>query len=93
MPALAPIRAHGILHQRQADLVTDAFRALLLKVMGYRAEVIEFISPEHTARNLMLRALRTGDPGDPHALAEYHAFKRFTGVTPYLETLLPPLPA
>jgi SAM-dependent methyltransferase len=88
IPALASIHHHGILHQRQADLITDAFRALLLKLMGYRAEVIEFTSPEHTARNLMIRAVKVHAPGDAAALREYHHFKQFTGVTPYLERVL-----
>jgi len=90
IPALAPIHHHGILHQRQADLITDTFRALLLKVMGYRAEVIEFISPEHTARNLMIRAVKIRAAGDADAIAEYAAFKKFCDVTPYLEKHLPP---
>ena len=88
VPALGPVHHHGILHQRQADLITDAFRALVLKVMGYRAEVIEFISPEHTARNLMIRAVRVREAGDTAALREYQAFKEFTGVVPYLEKAL-----
>ena len=79
---------HGILHQRLADVVTDAFRALILRVMGYRADVIEFISPEHTARNLMIRAVKVAPPGDPAFLREYADFKAFTGVTPYLEKAL-----
>ncbi|HEY4329367.1 MAG TPA: SAM-dependent methyltransferase [Phycisphaerae bacterium] len=88
IPALAPLHHHGILHQRQADLITDTFRALILKVMGYRAEVIEFISPEHTARNLMIRALRVRSSQDPAAIKEYQQFKQFTGITPYLEGAL-----
>jgi len=88
IPQLAPVHHHGILHQRLADMVTDTFRALLLEVMGYRAEIIEFISPEHTARNLMLRAVRVRDPGNPAALERYRQFKTFTAVTPYLETAL-----
>jgi SAM-dependent methyltransferase len=89
IPDLAPIHHHGILHQRLADIITDTFRALFLEVMGYRAEVIEFISPEHTARNLMLRAVHVHDPGDPGPLDRYRRFKSFTGATPYLETLCP----
>ena len=85
--ALRPIERHGILHQRFADLVTDAFRALVLRVMGYRTDVIEFISSEHTARNLMIRAVRTGG-GSAEAVREYQEFKTFTGVTPYLEQAL-----
>jgi SAM-dependent methyltransferase len=89
IPDLTPVHRHGILHQRLADIVTDTFRALFLEVMGYRAEVIEFISPEHTARNLMLRAVRTRDPARPGPLDLYLRFKSATGVTPYLETLCP----
>jgi SAM-dependent methyltransferase len=91
IPDLAPIHHQGILHQRLADIITDTFRALLLEVMGYRAEVIEFISPEHTARNLMIRAVRVHDAGAPAALDHYHRFKSFTGVVPYLETALAPM--
>src|SRR5262245_54504331 len=45
---LRPVFRHGILGQRTADIVTDAFRALALRVMGYRSEVVEFVSTEHT---------------------------------------------
>lgn len=85
---LTSVHRHGILHQRLADIVTDTFRALLLDVMGYRAEVIEFITPEHTARNLMIRAVRIGQPGKTGAVERYRQFKAFAGVTPYLETTL-----
>jgi SAM-dependent methyltransferase len=88
IPALRPLHRHGILHQRTADLITDAFRALILRLFGYRTDVVEFISPEHTARNLMIRAVKTSAPGDPAFLAEYRAFKGFTQVTPYLEEAL-----
>ena len=86
--ALAAVHRQGILHQRQADIVTDTFRALLLEVMGYRAEVIEFISAEHTARNLMIRAVRVRGVGAEEAVARYAGFKAFCGVTPYLERAL-----
>jgi SAM-dependent methyltransferase len=88
VPALRPLHRHGILHQRFADLVTDTFRALILRLAGYRTDVVEFISPEHTARNLMIRAVKAVPPGDPAFLKEYAAFKAFTGVTPYLEMAL-----
>jgi SAM-dependent methyltransferase len=86
--ALAPVLRHGILKQRTADIVTDAFRALLLRILGYRAEVIEFTDPEHTSRNLMLRAVRAVEPGAEDSLREYEELKRFWGVTPYLEGLV-----
>lgn len=85
---LRPLLRHGILRQRTADLVTDAFRALSLRVMGYRTEVVEFVGTEHTARNVMLRAIAGLPPGDPAAVSEYQALKRFWGVTPYIEKAL-----
>ncbi|MEX2236698.1 MAG: SAM-dependent methyltransferase [Dehalococcoidia bacterium] len=87
-PGLAPIFRHGILKQRLADIVTDSFRAQLLRVHGYRAEVIEFVDSEHTARNLLIRAVKTDKLADEKAAAEYAAFKEFWGVTPHLEKLL-----
>ncbi len=85
--ALKGIERHGILRQRFTDLVTDAFRALVLRVMGYRTDVIEFISPEHTARNLMIRAVRTGAES-AEAVREYREMRALTGVVPYLEKAL-----
>jgi hypothetical protein len=86
--ALRPIFRHGILRERTADVVTDAFRALALRVMGYRTEVVEFISTEHTARNLMIRAVRGPAAGEAAFVAEYLQMRRFWGVTPYIETVL-----
>jgi hypothetical protein len=85
---LRPVLRHGILQQRTADLVTDAFRALVLRLMGYRTDVVEFISPEHTGRNLMIRAVRGAPLGDVDLVNEYVAMRRFWGVTPYLEGAL-----
>ena len=86
--ALRPVLRHGILRQRTADLVTDAFRALALRVMGYKTDVVEFVSPEHTARNLMIRAVRGAAVGEPAAVAEYAEMKRFWGATPFIERAL-----
>ena len=85
---LRPLLRHGILQQRTADLATDAFRALILRIMGYRTDVVEFISPEHTARNLMIRAVRALPPGEASFVQEYLEMRRFWGVTPYLEQAL-----
>jgi hypothetical protein len=85
---LRPILRHGILHQRAADLATDAFRALALRIMGYRTEVVEFISPEHTARNLMIRAVRGAPAGEAAFVREYQDMKRFWNATPFIETAL-----
>lgn len=85
---LRPLLRHGILQQRTADLVTDAFRALALRIMGYRTDVVEFVSPEHTARNLMIRAAGGLPVGEIAFVNEYVDLKRFWGVTPYIETAL-----
>jgi hypothetical protein len=85
---LRPLLRHGILHQRTADLLTDAFRALALRVMGYRTEVIEFISPEHTARNLMIRAVRGAAVGERTFVIEYLQMRQFWGVEPCIERAL-----
>lgn len=86
-PLKAALR-HGLLKERTADIVTDAFRAQLLRLAGYRTDVIEFIAAEHTAKNLMIRAVRTGRSGEPKVRREYDEMKAFWGVTPYLEGLL-----
>jgi SAM-dependent methyltransferase len=85
---LRPLLRHGILHQRTADIVTDAFRALALRIMGYRTDVVEFISAEHTTRNVMIRAVRGVPAGDAAFVAEYKQMRRFWEVTPYIETAL-----
>ncbi|AMV27110.1 Methyltransferase domain protein [Gemmata sp. SH-PL17] len=87
---LRPVLRHGILLQRTADLVTDAFRALALRIMGYRTDVVEFVATEHTPRNLMIRAVRATFPkvGDAGHIAEYIELKRFWRVTPYIEKAL-----
>jgi len=87
-PILQPMLRHGILKERTADIVTDAFRALVLRIMGYRTEVVQFVDPEHTAKNLMIRARRGLKPGDRRFVREYEELKRFWGVVPYIEGLL-----
>ncbi|NDJ77850.1 MAG: SAM-dependent methyltransferase [Chloroflexi bacterium] len=87
-PDFAPVWQHGILKHRLGDILTDTFRAQILRLLGYRADVIEFISPEHTDKNLMIRAVHTAAPGDPEAIQDYRALRDLWGVTPYLESLL-----
>jgi hypothetical protein len=56
--------------------------------MGYRTDVVEFISPEHTARNLMIRAVRGAPAGEASFANEYRELCRFWGLRPYIETAL-----
>jgi hypothetical protein len=85
---LRPLLRHGILHERTADLFTDAFRALALRIMGYRTDVVEFVSPEHTARNLMIRAVRGAPMGEAAFVNEYLRMREFCGVAPCIERAL-----
>jgi SAM-dependent methyltransferase len=80
---------HGLLLGRQADLVTDALRAAALETLGYRVDVIEFVSSEHTAKNLMLRAVRSPSPArERRAAAEFVDLRDRWVVSPAIERLL-----
>lgn len=58
----------GILAHRQADLVTDGVRALLLEACGYKVNVFEFISTEHSSKNIMITGIRTDGVGGNEAV-------------------------
>lgn len=86
-----PLRAllrHGILRERQADLLTDACRAQLLRILGYRVKIVEFVAPEATPRNLLLRATAGLTKGQGPVVEEYLALRDFWRITPALERLL-----
>lgn len=61
----------GLLKQRHADLVTDAARGLLLEAEGYAVRVIEFVSTEHSAKNLMIAAVRSAEVDRSAAAEQY----------------------
>ncbi len=84
----APVLRYGILHERLGDVLTDSFRALTLRMMGYRTDVMQFIGDEHTPKNIMIRAVKALPAGEPKFAQEYTELKEFWGVTPYLEGLL-----
>ncbi|MDB6175426.1 MAG: hypothetical protein JWL59_4737 [Chthoniobacteraceae bacterium] len=78
---LHEIMRHGILHERQAEIVTDAIRALLLEIHGYKASVFEFISSEHTGKNLMIAATKRPHPLAPDLLRRrLHEMLDFYGI-------------
>ena len=78
------VTKYGLLEQRFADLLTDALRAHILKLVGYRSEVIEFIGGEHTPRNLMIRAVKTGAIADPIDFQSYEEMVKLWKITPAL---------
>ncbi|MGM9859006.1 MAG: class I SAM-dependent methyltransferase [Bacilli bacterium] len=53
---------YGIIQERTSSLITDALRANLLELQGYRTQILEFIDIEHTPKNLLIRAIKTGSP-------------------------------
>jgi len=90
-PAPAPyqeITRHAIMRERFADVLTDSLRASLLRLHGYRADVVEFVDSAHTPRNLLFRARRTGAPATAVQRAEYDALTAQWNVTPALAKLL-----
>jgi SAM-dependent methyltransferase len=81
----------GLMKERLGDLLTDSLRAQILRIAGYRVEVIEFIGGEHTPRNLMIRALKTGAAPDAIDTQRYRELCNQWGVTPVLESKIPSL--
>jgi SAM-dependent methyltransferase len=92
-PTPAPyalLTRHGILRERFADTLTDALRASILRLVGYRVDVVEFVESAHTPRNTMLRATSTGARGSvPGGVREeYDDLVATWGVTPKLAELV-----
>ena len=79
---------NGIMKERLGDLLTDALRMQILKLSGYRVEAIEFIGGEHTPRNLMIRAVKTGAIADSAEQQRYDEMISLWKVKPALAVLL-----
>ena len=82
------ITKFGLMKERLGDLLTDSLRAQLLRIVGYRVEVIEFVGGEHTPRNLMIRAVKTDAKPDQLDIDRYLEITAQWGVTPVLEKKL-----
>ena len=84
---LQPMLKYGVHLGQEADMVTDAIRALLLEAYGYRVRILEFVSLEHTSKNKMILAVRSTPNED--ALDEIEQLKIYYGIVHHtLETLL-----
>ena len=57
---LAPIFKYGLIKERMAALITDAMRAEYLESKGYDVQILEFIDMEHTPKNILIRAVKSG---------------------------------
>jgi len=82
------VTRNGIMKERLGDLLTDAIRMQIMKLRGYRVEAIEFIGGEHTPRNLMIRAVKTGATPDPSDEAKYLEMLALWKVKPALASLI-----
>ena len=78
----------SILRERLCDILTDSFRAMILRILGFKVQVIEFVSSEATARNIMLKCEYAVKPGQPGPVSEYLELRDYWKVTPWLETRL-----
>jgi len=87
-PPFAALTRHPILRERFADVLTDSIRADLLRLLGYRVDVVEFIDSKHTPRNALIRALRTEAAPTERRIGEYTELVAGWQVRPALAELL-----
>lgn len=66
----SPILKYGIFKERQYEMVTDTLRALILEKYQYNTKVFEFISNEHTRKNVMLIGQKSTKKADKEMLSE-----------------------
>jgi SAM-dependent methyltransferase len=84
---LQPLLRHGLAKERFAALVTDALRAQLLELAGYRTQLVEFVDLEHTPKNVLIRSVR-GAPAGADVRRAYEELRDSLGLAPALERLL-----
>ncbi len=88
---LSNVVKYGILKERQAEIITDSLRAMLMEAFGYKTKVFEFVSTEHTPKNLLIVGRKTTDinPDKQQILSNVQKIKEIYGIDKhYLETLL-----
>lgn len=87
--ALSSVTRHGILLERQAEMVTDTIRALLLEAYGYKTKVFEFIGTEHTPKNVMIVGVKSNHVAKEENIEKVKALKDMFNIQEhYLEKLL-----
>ncbi|WP_285059014.1 class I SAM-dependent methyltransferase [Pedobacter ginsengisoli] len=55
---ISVLTKYGIFMERQAEMVTDGIRALILEYFGYKTKVFEFISDAHTPKNILIVGIK-----------------------------------
>lgn len=83
-PALDIMLQHGLVRERFAALATDAVRAEILSLVGYEAQLLEFIDMENTPKNILIRAYHTGKKPSSEQRANYDAFINLLNAKPFL---------
>ena len=78
----------GVLKEQLGDVMTDALRASLLRLVGYKVDVFTFVPVEHTPRNNLIRATRTPGRDTADAEASVRALAAMFDVRPRLAELL-----
>ena len=89
-PVDEPMLKHGIIKDKFTELLTDGLRGLKLEARGYDVSMIEFTSLEHTARNIMIKAVKTDLPSEASmakASREYEALKEAYNVRPMADII------
>lgn len=79
---------NGLVKERLVDLMTDSLRAQILKLLGYRVDIVEFIGGEHTARNILIRAVKTNQSSSDIDKDRYQQMLSQWHIKPYLAKLL-----
>lgn len=83
-PALDVMLQHGLVRERFAALATDSIRAEILSLVGYEAQLLEFIDMENTPKNILIRAYYTGKKPSAQQRAKYDAFVTLLNAKPFL---------
>jgi len=84
----ALLTKNGLVKERLVDLITDSLRAQILKLLGYRVDIVEFIGGEHTARNILIRAVKTNQSFSDIDKDRYQQILSQWQIKPYLAKLL-----
>lgn len=73
---------YGIFLERQAEMVTDGIRALVLEYFGYKTKVFEFISDAHTPKNVLVVGVKNkrNVQGQEVILKKIKAAKEYFGI-------------
>lgn len=85
------ITEHGILKERQAEIITDTIRAMIMEAYGYKTKVFEFIETDHTPKNVLIAGVKRKSVKHPDSIiiSEIQKLKELFGIkTHHLEILM-----